>query len=151
MFNQCLDLLQSILTHVILNKMIMPYKTNHCLCKGNEFVDKIIYFALIFINVEMHTNTKFVNRCAHMRTRGKMTCNKNICGVTYPCDFIPKTSANKLNTIVILTFEVAQTSTITKTQTKVVLNVCCLEFSLSMAIMLPIHALHLFKMFYWLL
>jgi hypothetical protein len=39
----------------------------------------------------------------------------------------------------------------TKTQTKVVLDVCCLEFSLSMAIMLPIRALDLFKMFYWML
>jgi hypothetical protein len=80
-----------------------------------------------------------------------MTCNKNLRGVTCPCDFIPKTSANKLNTIVILTLEVAQTSIITKTQTKVVLDVCCFEFSLSMTIMLPIHALHLFKMFCWLL
>jgi hypothetical protein len=80
-----------------------------------------------------------------------MTYNKYLCGVTYPSDFIPKIDANKLNTRVIFTLEVAQTSTTTKTQTKVVLDVCCLEFLLSMAIMLPIHALHWFKMLWWLL
>jgi hypothetical protein len=73
-----------------------------------------------------------------------MTCNKNLCGVTYPSDFIPKIHANKLNTRVVFTLEVTQTFTTTKTQTKVVLDVCCLEFLLSMAIMLPIHALHWF-------
>ncbi len=117
-FNQCLDLLQSILTHVILNKMIMPSKMNHCLCKGNEFVDNIVYFIFIFINLEMHTNTKFANRCAQRRIKGKMTCNKNLCGVTYPSYFIPKTDVSKLNTRVIFTLEVAQTSTTTKTQNK---------------------------------
>ncbi len=150
-FNQCLDLLQSLCTHVGLNKMIMPSKMNHCLCKGNEFVDNIIYFALIFINVEMHTNTKFANRCARRRTRGKMTCYKNLCEITYPIDFILKTTTNKLETRVVSTLEVVQTSTTTKTQTKVLFDICCFLFLLSMAIMLPIHALHLFKMFCWLL
>jgi hypothetical protein len=94
--------------------MIMLSKMNHCFCKGNEFVNNIVYFAFIFINVEMHTNTKFANRCAQRRIKGKMTYNKNLCGVTYASNFIPNTSANKLNTRVILTLEEAQTSTIKK-------------------------------------
>jgi hypothetical protein len=131
--------------------MIMLSKMNHCLCKGNEFVDNIIYFAFIFINIELHPDTKFANRCAQRRIRGKITCNKNLCGVAYPSDFIPKIGANKPNKRVVLTLEMAQTSTITKTQTKVILDVRCFEFLLSMAIMLSIHALHLFKMLCWLL
>jgi hypothetical protein len=80
-----------------------------------------------------------------------MTCYKNLCEITYPIDFILKTTTNKLETRVVSTLEVVQTSTTTKTQTKVLFDICCFLFLLSMAIMLPIHALHLFKMFCWLL
>ncbi len=87
--------------------MIMVFEMNHCLHKGDKFVDDIIYYALAHINAKMHTKTKFVNKCTCMRTSSKMICNTNLCGVAYPNDFIPKTKENKFNKIIILTLEMA--------------------------------------------
>jgi hypothetical protein len=126
--------------------MIMPFEMNHCPHKGDEFVDHIIYYALAHINAKMHMKTKFVNKCTCMRTRSKMTHNRNLCGATYPNDFIPKTKENKFNKIIILTLDMAQTSTTMKTQTKVVFYVDCFNLAPSMVVALSIHALHLFEM-----
>jgi hypothetical protein len=54
-----------------------------------------------------------------------MTCYKNLCEITYPIDFILKITTKKLETRVVSTLEVVQTSTTTKTQTKVVFDICC--------------------------
>ncbi len=79
-----------------------------------------------------------------------MTCNKNLCGVTYPSDFILEIGTNELNIIIVLTSKVAHTFATTKTQTKIILDVGCLDLAPNMAIVLPIHALHLSKMPCWL-
>jgi hypothetical protein len=79
-----------------------------------------------------------------------MTYNKNLCGITYPCDFILETNVNKLSTRVILTSEMVQTFATMKIATKVVFYVCYHDLRPSMVIMLLIHALHLFEMSYWL-
>ncbi len=57
-----------------------------------------------------------------------MNYNKNLYGITYPTDFIPKIKINKFNTRIVLTLKVAQTLAPTKTHTKVVLNVDCLGY-----------------------
>ncbi len=130
--------------------MIMPFKMNHCFCKGDKFVDEAIYFTLGHVNAKRHTSTKFANKCALKKTKGEMTYNKNLCGITYPSDFIPKIKVNKFNTRIILTLKVAQTLAPTKTHTKVILNVDCLDLTLNMAIMLLIMPYIYFKMFCWL-
>ncbi len=75
-----------------------------------------------------------------------MTYDKNLCGITYPCDFIPETNVNKLNTRVILTSEMVQTFA----TMKIAIYFCYLDLTPSMVIMLMIHALHLSEMSYWL-
>ncbi len=116
----------------------MPFKMYHRFCKGDKFVDEAIYFTLEHVNAKMHMSTKFANKCALKRTRGEMNYNKNLYGITYPTDFIPKIKINKFNTRIVLTLKVAQTLAPTKTHTKVVLNVDCLDLALNMAIMLYI-------------
>jgi hypothetical protein len=101
-------------------------------------VDEAIYFTLEHVNAKRHTSIKFANKCAFKRTRGKMNYNKNLCGITYLSDFISKIKVNKFNTRIVLTLEVVQTLAPTKTHTKVVLNVDCLDLALKMAIMLLI-------------
>ncbi len=111
---------------------------NHCFYKGDKLVDEAIYFTLEHVNAKRHTSIKFANKCAFKRTRGKMNYNKNLCGITYLSDFISKIKVNKFNTRIVLTLEVVQTLAPTKTHTKVVLNVDCLDLALKMAIMLLI-------------
>ncbi len=149
LFNQCLDIFHWLFTHVVLNMMIMSSKMNWCPHKGDEFMDDVVYFALTHAKAKWDTATKFVNKCPYRRTRGEMTCNRNMCGVTYPRDFILEIGLNKLNITIVLTSKVAHTFVITKTQTKVILDVGCLDLAPSMVVMLPIHALHLSKMPYW--
>jgi hypothetical protein len=114
-------------------------------------VDEAIYFTLAHVNAKKHTSIKFANKCAHKRTMGEMTYNKNLCGITYPSDFIPNIKVNKFKTRIVLTLKVAQTLAPTKTHTKVVFDVDYLDLALNMAIVLFIMlALHLFKMPCWL-
>jgi hypothetical protein len=65
-----------------------------------------------------------------------MNYNKNLCGITYPSDFIPKIKVNKFNIRIVLTLKVAQTLAPTKAHPKVVLYVDYLDLALNMAIML---------------
>lgn len=116
--------------------MIMLFKMNHCFCKGDKFVDEAIYFTLEHVNEKRHISTKFATKCALKRTMGEMNYNKNLCGITYPSDFIPKIKVNKFNTRIVLTLKVAQTLAPTKTHPEVVLNVDRLDLALNMAIML---------------
>jgi hypothetical protein len=104
-------------------------------------MDDVVYFALTHAKAKRDTATKFVNECPYRRTRGEMTCNRNLCGVTYPRDFILEIGLNKLNITIVLTSKVAHTFVITKTQTKVILDVGCLDLAPSMVVVLPIHAL----------
>jgi len=113
-------------------------------------MDNVVYFALTHVKAKRDTATKVVNKCPYRRTRGEMACNRNLCGVTYPRDFISKIRLNKLNITIVLTSKVAHTFVTTKTQTKVIIDVGCLDLAPSMAVVLPIHALHLSKMPYWL-
>jgi len=93
---------------------------------------------------------KIVNKCPCRRTKGEITCNRNLCGVTHPSDFISKINTNKFNIIIVLTSKLAHTFVTAKTQTKVILDVGCFDLAPSMAIVFPIHALHLSKMPCWL-
>ncbi len=119
-------------------------------CKGDNFMEDAVCYALARVNVKRHTWTKFTKKCACRKTKDEMTYDKNLCGITCPCNFILETNANKLSTRVILTLKMAQTSTTMKITTKVVFYVCYLELTPSMVIMLLIHALHFFEMSYWL-
>jgi hypothetical protein len=81
-------------TNVILNMMIMPSKMNCYPCKGDEFVNDITYSTLACINAKGHTITNFTNKCACITTKGEMTYNRNLCGVTYRSNFILNTIVN---------------------------------------------------------
>jgi len=80
-------------TNAILN-MMMPSKMNCYLCKGDKFVNDITYFALACINAKGHTITNFTNKCTCITTKGEMTYNRKLCGVTYPSNFILNTTIN---------------------------------------------------------
>jgi hypothetical protein len=123
---------------------------NHYPCKGNNFMEDAVCYALAHVNVKRHTWTKFTKKYACKKTKDEMTYNKNLCGITYPCDFILKTNANKLSTRVILTSKMVQTFATMKIAIKVVFYVCYLDLTPSMVLMLLIHALHLYEMSYWL-
>ncbi len=119
-------------------------------CKGDNFMEDVVCYAFACVNFKKHIYTKFTKKCACRKTKDEMTYDKNLCGITYPCDFILSTNAYKLSTRVILTSEMIQTFVTMKIVIEVIFYVCYLDLTPSMVIMLLIHALHLSKMSYWL-
>jgi len=75
-----------------------------------------------------------------------MAQNGKLSQVVTPSNFIVNTRTNKLIAGVIYIMQVAQTSITSKAQSKIVLNVGHLHFALGVAIVLPIHSLHLTQM-----
>jgi len=75
-----------------------------------------------------------------------MAQNGKLSRVVTPRNFIVNTRANKLIASVIYIMQVAQTSITSKAQSKIVLNVGHLHLAPSVAIVLPIHSLHLTQM-----
>lgn len=89
-------------TNAILNMVIMPFKMNYYPCKGDKFVNDITYSAFACINAKGHTITNFTNKCACITTQGEMTYNMNLCGVTYPSNFILNITVNTLKLFIYL-------------------------------------------------
>lgn len=138
-------------TCAILHRMSMHAKVNGYSRKGVQFVDNIVNLTFVCKDTKWHMTTKFVDNYIYMRTKSKLANKWKLNWVATPINFILKYKLNKLITSIIFTLQMAQASTNSKIQSKIIFNVSHFHLSPSMVIVLSIHPLHLIKIVYGLM